>query len=124
MSHAISVIVPVFNELGNLEPLHADGWPEMISAQWGKDDTFISFIGRRWDDDPMSASFGEVLEGGLYVAELAYDASGDVAGLVTQPQQPAIPMTLVPVTGANRPENDAEGNAVITLAPDIRDSLT
>jgi hypothetical protein len=96
----------------DLEPLRAAVWPPLISARWGKNDSFVSFIGRRWDDDPTSETFGEVLEGGLYVAELAYDAGGNVAGLVAQPQEPLVAMPLVPVEAANRPQG------VITMAPD------
>ena len=52
----------------------------------------VSWVARRWTD-------GVVTDGGLYVADLAFDADGNVTGLVTQPAAPAFPRPLVTTSG-------------------------
>lgn len=68
-------------------------------VRWAPGDAAVSWIARRWLD-------GQVVESGVYVAELAYDNNGDIVGLVQQPLFPLVPTALVSV--------NAEG-----LVPDI-----
>jgi hypothetical protein len=55
---------------------------------WKPGDDQISMIARRW-------SGGEVVEGGVYVADILFDGNGNVTGLASQPGAPAISTGLV-----------------------------
>jgi hypothetical protein len=60
--------------------------PDMEVAgqtRWNKDDSAVSWVGRRWDA-------GTVAEAGIYVAWITFDAAGDVVGLAGQPAAPVI----------------------------------
>jgi Tol biopolymer transport system component len=59
----------------DLEPVFSD------DPKWLPDGQRVSWLARRW----LS---GVVVEGGLYVATLAFDGAGDVVGLVAQPSSP------------------------------------
>lgn len=64
-------------------------------AKWWKDDSLISFVGRRWETDPISEGFGTIVDGGLYV--LGYTSDGD--GNLTASNGPALlvfPIGMVP----------------------------
>jgi hypothetical protein len=86
---------PALQSSGNSEP------------QWGIGDAFISWVARWWDLDPESPTFGTVVEGGLYVAQLEVDEAGNIVGLAGPPEL-LVEMPLVPSSGS-------------TLWPDIRD---
>ncbi len=61
------------------------------ATRWTPDDAFVSWVGLRWD--PIS---GMPVDAGVYVAEVAYDAtSGDVIGLAAQPIDPMVPTAFV-----------------------------
>ena len=61
------------------------GWYQHM--HWLPGDAKISFRGARWVGGVRS-------EGGLYVADLAYRADGNVAGLAVQPGAPALSFPL------------------------------
>jgi hypothetical protein len=48
------------------------------SPTWQKDDSLISFVGRRWETDQTSDAFGTIVEGGLYALEYSVDNDGNV----------------------------------------------
>jgi hypothetical protein len=48
----------------------------------------ISFVARRW-------SGNQVVHGGIYIAQLAFDAAGNITGLQQQPTTPSIAIPLV-----------------------------
>jgi hypothetical protein len=75
------------------------------SNPWTPDGLRLAWTARRWAN-------GAVSEGGLYVAELTFDADGGITGLAAQPAAPAFARPLV---------IDSNGWAVTKgLAPDIR----
>ena len=57
------------------------------SARWSKDDASVSWVARQWDT-------GTVVEGGIYVADITFDAGGNVVGLDVQPLGPTIDLTI------------------------------
>ena len=59
------------------------------------DDRQVSWTARRWD------ATGRIVEGGLYVAALLYDADENVVGLA---QQPWTPRWRLPLVWASQPE--------------------
>jgi hypothetical protein len=70
--------------------------------EWAPGDLSVSWIARRWDLGTAS-----VVEGGLYVADVAFDGSGNPVGLVAQPGSPALGAALA-------------GNALGHPAPDLQ----
>jgi len=60
---------------------------------WMPGDTYVSFVARRWSSADPGAT---VVEGGIYVVPLVYDADGSIIGLGEGPGTPAIPLPLVP----------------------------
>ena len=88
---------------------------EILAAPvWGIDDETVSWVARRWDDNPASSTFGSVLEGGLYVGQLEYDNSGSIIGLQQQPGEPLVSVPLFP-------SNIMRNSEQQSLAPDIQD---
>jgi hypothetical protein len=66
----------------------------MDGPQWMVGDEYLSWVGRRWDIDPESPSYGTVLEGGIYATPLTFDESGDVeadSSLLVVPFSPLVP---------------------------------
>ena len=64
------------------------------SGDWRPGDQGISLIGLRWSSaDPGAVA----VEAGLYVASLAFDASGNIVGLQSQPTGPVITVPIVEV---------------------------
>ena len=103
------------SEDGQLVQLTTQPDLEILAAPvWGLDDGYVSWVARRWDDNPASATFGTVLEGGLYTAELEYDGDGNVTGLEQQPGAPLVSIALVP-------SDVMRSSSQPTLAPDIND---
>ena len=76
----------------DLDPGDPDNTPAS-NVRWSPSDGQVSFIARRW-------ASGSVVEAGIYVAEIDYDAAGEVAGLVAQPSDPLVEATLITV-GSN-----------------------
>jgi len=66
---------------------------QLGGKDWLLGDDFISFVARRWSSSDPDAI---VVEGGIYVVPLAYDADGNIVGLGELPTTPTIPMPLVP----------------------------
>lgn len=60
------------------------------SPAWQPGDAGISWIARRWDLEA-----GEVVDAGIYAAELVFDEDGQVIGLAEQPLLPIIPAELI-----------------------------
>jgi hypothetical protein len=58
--------------------------PYWYGAQWLNGDQQFSFRARRW-------SGTTIVEGGLYIGKLLYDASGNIIGLTSQPAATAVP---------------------------------
>ena len=81
----------------DLEPLEA--------PKWTVGDGCLSWAGRRWDIDPQSESYATVLEGGLYVTPLAFDAAGNVSGVAASSSLLVPFVPLVP-SNAYRQFND------------------
>ncbi len=52
-------------------------------VRWKPGDAGISWVARRW-------SGGAVVEGGIYAADVLFDAAGNVTGLMAQPAAPAV----------------------------------
>lgn len=63
----------------DLEPLEWPHWGVTAISWGGTEDGYLSWAGRCWDIDPASPTYGDVLEGGLYVTEVAFDDDGNVA---------------------------------------------
>lgn len=73
-------------QLTDQADLHASGTPRWaFDPASGFVDGVVSWVARRFD------SLGNVVEGGIYSAEVAYDGNGEVAGLVVPPGAPLIP---------------------------------
>jgi len=66
---------------------------QLGGKDWVLGDDFISFVARRWSSADPDAT---VVEGGIYVVSLAYDADGNIIGLGEQPTTPTVPLPLVP----------------------------
>jgi Tol biopolymer transport system component len=64
----------------------------LSGEQWLLDDDFISFVARRWSSTDSDAT---VVEGGIYVLPMVYDADGNTIGLGEQPTSPTIPLPMV-----------------------------
>jgi hypothetical protein len=60
------------------------------SERWVPGDGAVSWKARRWDSET-----GEVVDGGIYAAELLFDQDGNVSGLSEQPLFPLVPADLV-----------------------------
>jgi hypothetical protein len=69
--------------------------PKVGSTDWVPDGAQISFKGRRWSSTEPGSP---VVEGGIYMASLAFGADGNITGLGEQPDAPAIPFPLVETT--------------------------
>ena len=65
---------------------------QLGGPQWVPGDQWISIIGRRWSSAATDAT---VVEGGIYVVPLVFDAAGNVIGLGELPTTPTIPLPLV-----------------------------
>ena len=74
----------------------------MEEPKWVVGDEFISWVGRRWENDPASPNYGEILEGGLYLNALAFDSSGNIIGLAT----PSVLLIPFPLVDGLYPEQD------------------
>lgn len=61
-------------------PIAADLDPSH-QPKWVPGDEYISWVGRRWDDNPSSPTFGDIIEGGLYITRLAFDTEGNITGI-------------------------------------------
>jgi len=69
------------SDAGDVVSLFPQPGLEIIGVpRWGVGDALISFEGVQWDTDPESPTYGQRLEGGLYVLSLAADADGDLSG--------------------------------------------
>jgi hypothetical protein len=68
------------SDAGDIVPLHIEADLSPTEPKWGVADGFLSWVGQRFDIDPESQNYGEVVEGGLYVTPLAFDGDGNVAG--------------------------------------------
>jgi hypothetical protein len=75
-------------------------------AKWMKDDSLISFVGRRWETDQESEAFGSVVEGGLYALQYAVDGAGNLTGS-DGPALLVFPVELVPDSNGD-PHPDME----------------
>ena len=86
----------------------ADIEPIPDTCRWPQHghDRLISWVGRRWEVG------GQVAEGGIYVAEVRYDESGNIVGLMEQPESPRLSVALTAVGMAG------DGNGPPT--PDIQ----
>jgi hypothetical protein len=84
--------VAQLTDQADLDPGDPDSTPGS-SVLWTPGDGHVSFIARRW-------ASGSVVEAGIYVAEIDYDAAGEVVGLVAQPSDPLVEATLITV-GSN-----------------------
>ena len=70
------------SDAGDIVPLQIEADLDPIEQpRWVDGDGFLSWVGRRWDTDPESPTYGEVVEGGLYVTPLEFDIDGNVAGI-------------------------------------------
>jgi len=73
--------IVVISETGDFVSVAAFENIELLSQiRWGIGDSFVSWIGREWDLDPSSASFGQPIDGGVYATTLVYDENGDIIG--------------------------------------------
>jgi hypothetical protein len=61
-------------------------------ARWSPDDGRIAFLGAHWD--PARGTAGLFWNDGFYVADMAYDPSGNPVGLVSTPTVPTIAYTF------------------------------
>lgn len=67
-----------------LEPYGGGG------MRWEPGDVAVSWIARRWDAD-----INEVVDAGVYEAELLFDVNGNITGLGQQPALPVVPAGLI-----------------------------
>jgi len=78
---------------------------EPLGGKWTIDDGYVSFPGRRWGIDPEdTATYGSVLEGGLYRTAVNFESmTGDITGAGAT--ELAFPLSLVP-SNAYRQSNE------------------
>ncbi len=76
-------------------------WITQGGLQWAPDDSFISWVAARWVDDDDDGIFDRQEAGGIYRAQVTYDASGNVSGLADP--RPATPVVLVDTTPSGLP---------------------
>lgn len=69
--------------------------PRVGSTAWIPGGSQISFKARRWSSAEPGAT---IVEGGLYTASLAFDAEGNIIGLVEAPASPSIEFPLIEAT--------------------------
>ena len=67
------------------------------SSHWTPDGLGLSWVAKRWSN-------GAAVDGGVYVAALALDADGNVAGLASQPAEPAFRTPIVSHQGEVVPD--------------------
>ena len=90
-------ILVVLSDAGDAVPVWIDaGLEPLEEPKWTVGDGYLSWVGRRWDIDPESEDYGEVLEGGLYATKLAFDTAGNVTGMdgpsfLLFPSSPLVP---------------------------------
>jgi hypothetical protein len=94
----------MISQLTNQPDVQADNGAGTV--RWAMADGVVSWIGRRWN-----MATGEVVDGGIYAAEVEFDAAGDVLGLRQQPLAPLVPLALVLVDNGSYFNGD--------LGPDI-----
>ena len=76
-------------------------WITQGGLQWAPDDSFISWVAARWVDDDDDGIFDRQEAGGIYRAQVTYDASGNVSGLADP--RPATPVVLIDTTPSGLP---------------------
>jgi hypothetical protein len=83
------------SDAGDVVPLQiADELDPYYHPKWLVGDGSISWVGRRRDNDPLSPTFGDIIEGGLYVTELGFDDDGNINGIAA-PSQLLVSFDLV-----------------------------
>ena len=80
----------------------------LMSARWGVDDTEVSWVAQRTD----------IVEGGIYAADIVFDALGNVTGLAAQPVGPLVEGSIITVNSELRPDIRShdwspDGNAIV-----------
>jgi len=73
--------------------------------QWTKDDSYVSFPGRRIDTDVTSPTFGQWIDFGLYMVEILYAADGFPLGVLGQPAF-VMPSDAVYYNNQSQPQSD------------------
>lgn len=76
-------------------------WITDGGLQWAPDDSFISWVAARWNDDDLDGTFDRLDGAGVYRADVIFDASGNVAGLADP--RPATPVVLIDTAPAGLP---------------------
>jgi hypothetical protein len=61
-------------------------------SMWVPDGRRVAWVAKRWSN-------GAVVAGGIYVADLVFDAAGDITGLAAEPAAPAFPRPIVTPAG-------------------------
>jgi hypothetical protein len=77
--------------------LRGDPSNRFADLRWSPDDSQISFVALRWDSQTVA-----VAEAGIYVVDVRYDASDNVAGLAVAPATPAIASRVLGAGGDPR----------------------
>jgi hypothetical protein len=77
-------------QLTDQPDLQSRGHERWVAGVLGGADGRVSWLARRWD-----LPSGQLVEAGIYAAEVLYDPSGDVAGLASQPASPLVSGALI-----------------------------